>query len=56
MTVGRLKEALEKYPDDMNVKIAMGYQLDSLADVSWGVDMDTNICSVWLCGKKKGRK
>ncbi len=56
MTVKQLKEALSKYPDDMKVKVALGYQIASLDDVSWGVDMDTNICSVWLCGKKRGKK
>ncbi len=56
MTVKRLKEALSKYPDDMKVKVALGCQIASLDDVSWGVDMDTNICSVWLCGKKRGKK
>lgn len=51
MTVAELKQALSKYSDDMSVKVNIGYEIKSLEDVSWGVDMDTNICSVWLMGK-----
>lgn len=53
MTVKRLKEALSKYPDDMEVKVNIGRELRKLDDVSWGVDMDTNVTYVWLIGKEK---
>lgn len=59
MTVGQLKKALENYNDDMSVKITSGIFIEPLKDVSWGVDIDTNIYSVWLCGcqkRKKGKK
>lgn len=56
MTVGQLKKALERYSDDMPVKIATGFHIESLKDVSWGVDVDTNIYSVWLCGHQGKRR
>lgn len=55
MTVKRLKEALSKYPDDIEVKVNIDCELRKLDDVSWGMDMDTNVIYVWLIGKKKER-
>ena len=53
MTVAELKQALSKYPDDMKVKVNIGHILRKLDDVSWGIDMDTNKCSVWLCDDER---
>ena len=53
MTVVELKQALSKYPDDMKVEVNIEHTLRKLDDVSWGVDMDTNIAYVWLIGKEK---
>ena len=53
MTVAELKQALSKYPDNMKVKVNIDRELIKLDDVSWGVDMDTNIAYVWLVGKEK---
>ena len=53
MTVAELKQALYKYPDNMGVKVNIDRTLRKLDDVSWGVDMDTNITYVWLVGKEK---
>ena len=53
MTVAELKQALSKYPDDMKVKVNIGHTLRKLDDVSWGIDIDTNIAYVWLIGKEK---
>lgn len=53
MTVVELKQALSKYPDDMKVKVNIDHELRKLGDVSWGVDMDTNVAYVWLVGKEK---
>ena len=53
MTVAELKQALSKYPDDMKVKVNIDHTLRKLEDVSWGVDIDTNITYVWLVGKEK---
>lgn len=53
MTVAELKQALSKYPDNMKVKVNIDRELRRLDDVSWGVDMGTNITYVWLVGKEK---
>ena len=53
MTVAELKQALSKYPEDMEVKVNISHELRKLDDVSWGVDIDTNIAYVWLVGKEK---
>ena len=53
MTVAELKQALSNYPDNMKVKVNIDHTLRKLDDVSWGVDMDTNIAYVWLIGKEK---
>lgn len=53
MTVAELKQALSKYPDNMEVKVNIDRTLRKLDDVSWGVDIDSNIAYVWLVGKEK---
>ena len=53
MTVAELKQALSKYPDNMKVKVNIDHTLRKLDDVSWGVDIDTNITYVWLVGKER---
>jgi hypothetical protein len=53
MTVAEVKQALSKYPDNMKVKVNIDRELRRLDDVSWGVDMGTNITYVWLVGKEK---
>lgn len=53
MTVGELKQALEQYPDDMNVKVALCRQIGDLGEVRHGVDMDSNVVSVWLMGREE---
>lgn len=50
MTVRELREKLQDYDDDMDVKVAVKYLIDDLDTVAWGVDMDTQMPSVWLCG------
>lgn len=50
MTVKELREVLLDYDDDMDVKVAVKYLIDDLDAVTWGVDMDTQTPSVWLCG------
>lgn len=49
MTVKELKDILSYYADDMEVKVAIDSMIRPLTKVTSGVDMDTNICSVWLC-------
>ncbi len=53
MTIAELKQALSKYPDDMKIKVNIDRTLKKLNDVSWGVDMNTNITYVWLIGEEK---
>ena len=53
MTVAELKQALSKYPDDMEVKVAIDSMIRPLTKVTFGVDMDTNKCSVWLCDDER---
>lgn len=53
MTVAELKQALSKYPDDMEVRVAIDSMIRPLTKVTIGVDMDTNKCSVWLCDDKR---
>ena len=56
MTVRELREALLDYDDSMEVKVAVKYLVDDLDEVTWGVDMDTQKSSVWLCGSyRSGR-
>ena len=53
MTVAELKQALSKYPDDMEVKVAINSMIRPLTKVTIGVDMDTNEFSVWLCDDER---
>lgn len=53
MTVAELKQALEQYSDDMNVKVALCRQIGDLGEVKHGVDMDSNVVSVWLAGREE---
>ncbi len=52
MTVKELKEKLAEYPDEMRVKLAVGWNMDSLDVISTGIDIDTNEVSLWLCSKR----
>lgn len=49
MTVWELQHMLKNYPPCMNVKVAVGRQIADLNCVNFGVDMETNQESVWLC-------
>lgn len=51
MTVKELKEKLAEYPDEMRVKLAVGWNMDSLDAIGTGVDINTNEISLWLCSK-----
>lgn len=53
MTVKELKDELSYYADDMEVKVAIDSMIRPLTKVTFGVDMDTNICSVWLCDDER---
>jgi hypothetical protein len=43
MTVAELKQALSKYPDDMEVKTGNAPMLTPVTDIITIVDIDTNI-------------
>ena len=53
MTVAELKQALSKYPDDMEVKISYGLTLLSTDSLKPVVDIDTNIMSLIMCGGRR---
>ena len=53
MTVKELKDWLLYYEDDMEVRVAIDSMIRPLAKVTFGVDMDTNKCSVWLCDDER---
>ena len=55
MTVKELKDWLSYYTDDMEVSVAIDSMIRPLTKVTFGVDMDTNICSVWLCDDRRFR-
>ena len=55
MTVKELKDWLSYYADDMEVEVAIDSMIRPLTKVTSGVDMDTNICSVWLCDDRRFR-
>ena len=55
MTVEELKDILSYYADDMEVKVAIDSMIRPLTTVTFGVDMDTNKCSVWLCDDERYR-
>ena len=46
MTVKELKDWLLYYEDDMEVRVAIDSMIRPLTKVTFGVDMDTNKCSV----------
>lgn len=50
MTVNELKSILDEYNGSMNVKIGLGGSIKNLADVTYGIDADANVVSVWLVG------
>ena len=53
MTVKELKNWLSCYADDMEVSVAIDSMIRPLTKVTFGVDMDTNKCSVWLCDDER---
>ena len=53
MTVKELKNWLTYYKDDMEVRVAIDSMIRPLTKVTFGVDMDTNKCSVWLCDDER---
>ena len=53
MTVKELKNILSYYADDMEVKVAIDSMIRPLTKVTFGVDMDMNKCSVWLCDDRR---
>ena len=53
MTVKELKNILSYYADDMEVKVAINSMIRPLTKVTFGVDIDTNKCSVWLCDDER---
>ena len=53
MTVKELKNWLSCYADDMEVEVAIDSMIRPLTKVTFGVDMDTNKCSVWLCDDER---
>lgn len=52
MTVAELKQALSKYPDDMEVKIVDAPMLIPITNIKTIVDIDTNITSLIMCGSR----
>ena len=56
MTVKELKNWLTYYNDDMEVKVAIDSMIRPLTKVTFGVDMDTNKCSVWLCDDERFKR
>ena len=48
-----LKNWLSCYSDDMEVSMAIDSMIRPLTTVMFGVDMDTNKCSVWLCDDER---
>ena len=53
MTVKELKNILSSYADYMEVSMAIDSMIRPLIKVTFGVDMDTNKCSVWLCDDER---
>ena len=56
MTVKELKDWLSCYSDDMEVRVAINHMIRPLTKVTFGVDMDTNKCSVWLCDDERFKR
>ena len=50
MTVAKLKQALSKYPDDMEIKTCNAPMLTPVTDIITIVDIDANITSLVMCG------
>lgn len=50
MTVEQLKAELNRYDDDMEIKVVMDSRTRRLDKVKYGVDIDTNLVYLWLCG------
>ena len=53
MTVKELKDWLLYYEDDTEVRVAIDSMIRPLTKVTFGVDMDTNKCSVRLCDDER---
>ena len=53
MTVKELKDWLLYYEDDMEVRVDIDSMIRPLTKVTFGVDMDTNKCSLWLCDDER---
>ena len=53
MTVKELKNWLSCYNDDVEVNVAIDSMIRPLTKVTFGVDMDMNKCSVWLCDDER---
>lgn len=53
MTVKELKEILDTFPDNMNIKVTCDRVVRDVNEVSTVVDMDTNIVSVDIIAKDK---
>ena len=56
MTVKELKNWLSCYADDMEVEVAIDSMIRPWRNVTVGVDMDTNKCSVWLCDDERFKR
>ena len=52
MTVAELKQALSKYPDDMEIKISNAPMIAPVTDIITVVDIDTNTKLLVMCGGK----
>ena len=53
MTVKELKNWLSRYADHMEVRVAIDSMIRPLTKVTFGVDIDTNAFSVWLCDDER---
>ena len=53
MTVKKLKEILNTFPDNMNVMITYGSAVRDIDKVSTVIDIDTNIVSVDIIAKRE---
>lgn len=56
MTIKELKDYLNAIPEtseNLEVKVSVSHWLRSIDRITWGVDMDTNIISLWICGDDK---
>ena len=53
MIIKELKDWLTYCNDEVEVKVAIDSMIRPLTKVTFGVDMDTNKCSVWLCDDER---